>query len=111
MQAYPRSVAAAVPSVRVSTVVLSLTGGFVGVMAYTGSVAPFLWVVAVLLGVGFHRRLPRSEAGWRSVVTAGSLLVAGGALGVTAYSGAFGAAPVFAGASLAALALAPDASV
>jgi hypothetical protein len=110
MQAYPRPVAG-LPAVKIRTVVLFLAGGLVGVMAYTGSVAPAVWVLAVLLGVWLHDRLPRSGGRWRGVVTGVALLVAGGLLGTIAYYGAFGMAPAFAGACLVALAAAPKASV
>jgi hypothetical protein len=111
MHAYRRGIVAAVPAVKVSTVVFFLTGGLVGVMAYTGSVAPLVWVLAVLLGVWGHGRLPRSAARWRGVVAGVSLVVAGGILGTIAYYGTFDVASVFAGACLVALAVAPEASV
>jgi hypothetical protein len=97
--------------VRAGTVVLFLTGGLVGVMAYAGSVAPFVWVVGTLLGVWLHGRLPRSDARWRGVGTAVSLLAAGGVLATIAYHGAFDATPAFVGACLTALVLAPERSV
>jgi hypothetical protein len=110
MQAHRRSVVPSVPAVRATTVVLFLTGGLVGVMAYYGSVTPFVWVIAVLLGVQFHDRLPRSAAAWRSVATAAALVVCGGLLGAIAYYGALEWTPLFAGACLVALALVPAGS-
>jgi hypothetical protein len=110
MQSYRPGIAVAGPAVSVSVAVLLLTGGLVGVMAYTGSVAPFVWVLVILLGVWLHGRLPRSTARWRGAVAAGSLFAAAGILGWIAYHGAFDTTPAFVGACLIALALAPETS-
>ncbi len=96
------------PSVTVSTTVLFLTGGLVGVMAYEGAVAPFVWVVAVLLGVALAGRFPRSDAAWRTPASLVALAVAGGVLGVVAYGGTLALAPAFAVSCLVALGLAPE---
>jgi len=111
MQQRRRNVTAVLPTVAVTTVVLSLTGGLLGVMAYNGSVTPAVWVLAVVLGVGGRDRFPRSGAPWRGPATVLSLFVAGGVLGAIAYYGALGWAPAFAAACLAALASAPPEAV
>jgi hypothetical protein len=104
---YHRGVTASVPTVRATTAVVFLTGGLVGVMAYHGAVASFVWVVAVLLGVRFHDRVPRSGAAWRTAATVTALVVCGGLLGAIAYTGTLAWTPWFAGAGLVALAAAP----
>jgi hypothetical protein len=94
----------------VSTVVLFLTGGLVGVMAYHGTVAPVVWVLAVLLGGRLRDRVPRSDAAWRRAASIAAVVGAGGLLGAIAYADAFGWVPLFAVACLVALAVAPEPS-
>jgi hypothetical protein len=108
MQQHRGLTGVALSTSRVPTVVLFLTGGLVGVMAYYGTVAPVVWVLAVLLGVWLRDRVPRSDAAWRHVVTIAALVGAGGLLGVVAYTGAFAWTPALTGACLVALAAAPE---
>jgi hypothetical protein len=111
MHEHGRRTPSVLSSPRVATVVLFLTGGLVGVMAYHGSLTPLVWVLAVLLAVRFRTRLPRSDATWRGPATVCSLFVAGGVLGAIAYYGLPGMTAAFAGACVVALALAPAESV
>lgn len=98
------------PDLRVNTVVLFLTGGLVGVLAYYGTVTPFVWVLTVLLGLWAARHLPRSGAVWRFAATIVVLACSAGVLGTIAYFGAVQWTPLFVGGCLLALVLAPDSS-
>ena len=85
MQEHHRSTTAIIRAPKLTAVVLFLTGGLVGIMAYQGTTDPLIWVLAVLLGIRFRNRFPRSDATWREPVTVFTLLVAGGVLGAIAY--------------------------
>ena len=107
MQEHHRSTTTILRAPKLTMVVLFLTGGLVGVMAYQGTTGPLVWVLAVLLGIRFRNRFPRPDATWREPVTVFTLLVAGGVLGAIAYYGALQMAPAFAVVCVTALALAP----